>query len=79
MGASRRRSSGSPASIAARQPDPSAMTPAARLAELGDLIATGLRRLGQNLESAVAERAAIEPTCSSPVDAPSTGQEVDDE
>lgn len=62
--------------IASREFDPSAMTPAARLAELGELVATGLRRLGQNLESAVAARAAIEPTCSSPVDAPSTGQEV---
>lgn len=58
-------------------PDPAAMTPEQRMAELADLIATGLRRLGQNLESAVAARGDIEPTCTNPVDAQSAGQEVD--
>lgn len=64
---------------AERQLDPAAMKPEQRLAELADLIATGLRRLGQNLESAVAARATVEPTCNSPVDAQSAGQEVDHE
>lgn len=61
----------------AQAQEPGAMTAEARMAELGDLIATGLRRLAQNLESAVAARATVEPTCSSPVDAQSAGQEVD--
>ena len=60
-------------------PEPDAMTAEARMAELGDLIATGLRRLSQNLESAVAERAGIEPRCVRPVDAQSAGQEFDHE
>jgi hypothetical protein len=65
--------------VSARIPDPEAMTAEARMAELGDLIATGLRRLSQNLESAVAERAPVEPRCVRPVDAQSAGQEVDHE
>ena len=65
--------------MSASIPEPDAMTPEARMAELGDLIATGLRRLSQNLESAVAVRATVEPTCSHPVDAQSAGQEVDHE
>ena len=38
----------------ARSADPTSMTPAARLAELGEILATGARRLRHSLEGALA-------------------------
>ena len=60
-----------------RRRDPAAMTPTARLAELGALLATGLRRMRLSRETGLAEDGERERPCDS-VDTPEepTDQEV---